>query len=129
MCDVVIKETVKKEIGKKASAEQRAGLEDIVERYSDGGWKNVPPKKYNASEGWFPSAHDKRIRLEAFKPWALRAYGFCEGFRGRPAFFITGVDTSKKQKSANQVILARAGAEAVRLHDWLKSGGNNVPRG
>ena len=125
----MIKSSVKKQILKNAGPDQRAGLETIVDRYSKGGWENVPRKKFNGNEGWFPSDNDKRIRLEAFKPWQLRAYGFCEQFNERQTFFITGVYTSKKQDRADQNILAKAGKEAVRVHDEIrKAGGKNVPR-
>jgi hypothetical protein len=120
MCTVMIRETVQKRLLKDATKEQRAGLHDVVERYANGGPANVPPKKYNGAEGWFPSRNDKRVRLEALKAWQLRAYGFCQQFGGRQTFFITGADASKKQDAANPAILAAAGAEAVRVHEVLK---------
>jgi hypothetical protein len=119
--NVAIRGSVQKELEKAASAEQRAGLTDIVTRYAKGGPSNIPRSKYNGQEGWFPS--DKapgKIRLEAFKPWQLRAYGFCRQFNGRPTFFITGVDASKKQNKARPNILNAAGAEAVKVNDLLK---------
>jgi hypothetical protein len=114
-CAVVIKSSVKREIEKKATREQQAGLAPLIERYAAGGWENIPRGKFNANEGSFSSATGGRIRLEAFKPHQLRAYGFCAAFNGRPTFFITGVDTSKKQDRANQTILGTAGTEAVRI--------------
>jgi hypothetical protein len=129
VCSVVIRESVQKTISKHAGADQRAGLEDIVRRFCDGGFGNVPPKKFNANEGWFPSERNKQIRLVALKPWQLRAYGFDAQLDGQLTFFITGVDTSKKQDRANQTILANAGAEAVRVFEELKTiGVQNVSR-
>jgi hypothetical protein len=120
LCCVVIKRSVRKEIMKKATKEKQAGLEDVIQHYAAGGPQGIPPAKFAGDEGWFPSKKDKRIRLEAFKPWQLRAYGFCEEFNGRQTFFITGVDTRKKQFKADQEILEAAGKEAVRIHDLLK---------
>jgi hypothetical protein len=126
---VMINSSVMSRIVKDATDEQLAGLRDLVERYADGGWPSVPKSKFNPAEGWFPSPKDKRVRLEAFKPWQLRAYGFCEQFQGKRTFFITGADCSKKQDRANQTRIATAGNEAVRLHDELKkTGGFHVPR-
>lgn len=121
--DVVIRTKAKKELKKRATKEQQAGLEDVIQRYAKAGPSGVPPKKFNGDEGWFPS--DKaagKIRLEAFKPWQLRAYGFCRTFNARPTFFITGIDPAKKQDGANQSILASAGAEAVRLNKSIGEG-------
>jgi hypothetical protein len=114
--DIVIRTKAKAELEKKASAEQLAGLEDLIERYAKEGPKGVPPKKWNGAEGWFPS--DKapgKVRLEALKPWQLRAYGFCCEFRGRPTLFITGIDPAKKQDKADRAILDAAGREAFRV--------------
>lgn len=119
ICDVLIKSSVKRELEKKATDEQLAGLVDLVRRYGEGGWQCIPKKKFNNNEGWFPSKKDKRVRLEAIKPWQLRAYGFCQEFNGRRTFIITGVDTSKKQNGADQTILQTAGAEAVRITSLL----------
>lgn len=105
---------------KKATREQQAGLQDLVERYGAGGPQGIPRGKFNGGEGWFPSAKDKRIRLEALKPRQLRAYGFCQQLNGKQTFFITGVDTSKKQDDADQGILQAAGKEAVRIYGLLK---------
>ena len=120
-CVVVMKSGVRKEIMKKAR-EKQAGLQDIIEHYCDGGPENLPRGKYNGNEGWFPSAKDKRIRLEALKPRQLRAYGFCQQFNGRQTLFITGVDISKKQDGADQTILQNSGKEAVRIYGLLKVG-------
>jgi hypothetical protein len=114
-CAVVIKSSVKREIEKKATAEQQAGLAALIERYAMGGWENIPRGKFNANEGSFTSQTGGRVRLEAFKPYQLRAYGFCTDFNGRRTFFITGVDTSKKQDRANQTILRTSGSEAIRV--------------
>ncbi|MGZ8362881.1 MAG: hypothetical protein ACXW3D_03380 [Caulobacteraceae bacterium] len=119
--DIVIREKTHKDILKHASAEQRAGLDDVLARYAKNGPAGVPPKKYNGQEGWFPSDKaQNKIRLEALKPWQLRAYGFCRDFNGRPTLFITGVDTAKKQDRANQSILKAAGGEAFRLNELLR---------
>jgi hypothetical protein len=58
--------------------------------------------------------------LQAFKPRQLRAYGYVHEFGGRRTFFITGVDTSKKQDKANQTILNRAKEVAYELNKRLK---------
>lgn len=116
---MVIKSGVRREIEKKATPEQQAGLADVVKHYAKGGPENLPSGKYNGNEGWFPSKKDKRIRLESLKPRQLRTYGFCQQFNGEQTLFITGVDTAKKQDQANQTILRNAAAEAVRLRGIL----------
>ena len=114
--NVVIRSSVKREMEKSADVEQRAGLEDLLLRYRDHGPAGLPRTKLNGQEGWFPSEKAPgKVRLQAFKPWQLRAYGFCTQFRGRPTFFITGVDCSKKSDKANQAKLKAAGTEAYRV--------------
>jgi hypothetical protein len=122
--DVYMRAKARKDLMKKASAEQRAGLSDLVEKFAAGGPGSLPTTKFNGSEGWFPS--DKapgKVRLQAFKPWQLRAYGFAREFNGRPSFFITGIDPSKKQDRADQEILAAAGKEAADLNKKLSNPG------
>jgi hypothetical protein len=118
--DVMIKTKVKKKMEKKASADQLAALQDLLERYGESGSEGFPRGKFNSSEQWFPSQKDKRVHLQAFKAGQLRAYGYCQQFNGRPTFFITGFDRSKKQDDADQNILSAAGAEAVRVFESLK---------
>ncbi len=104
-------------LNKKASADQLAGLLALVQDYADGGAEALPKSKFNGQEGWFPSSKaQNKIRLEAFKPWQLRAYGFCRSYHGAQAFFITGVDPAKKRDRANQNILTAAGKLAAELN-------------
>jgi len=110
----------KKLMKRPVTEDQRAQLDNLVTRYANGGPTALPSNKFNGSEGWFPSDRaPNKIRLEAFKPWKLRAYGFCREFNGRPTFFITGIDPSKKQDHARPEILQSAGAEAVRINNIL----------
>lgn len=114
--DVVIKTTVKNEIMAKADVKQRAELEELVVRFCDNGPAGIPRTKLNGQEGWFPSEKAPgKIRLQALKPWQLRAYGFVKAVLNRPAFIITGVDCSKKSDRAKQSIVASSGAEAFRV--------------
>lgn len=118
--NVAIHERVKKRLGK-ARPEQRAGLEALIRDYSEGGPSALPFSKFNADEGWFPGKRaPNKIRLEAFKPWQLRAYGFCREYAGSPWFFITGVDVSKKQDGGDQDIIEAAGKEAARLNKEIE---------
>lgn len=118
---VAIRIDVKREIERKATEEKRAELGALIARYADGGPHALPRTKFNGNEGWFPSERaPAKVRLEAFKPWQLRAYGFCRSFDGQGTFFITGVDIAKKQNRADQARLRSAGAEAVRLNSALK---------
>jgi len=116
---VMIRSSVKKQIEKKATSEQRAGLEALVLRYASGGPQAVPATKFATDEGWFPSHKNKKVRLEALKPWQLRAYGFARKIEGQATFIITGVDVAKKQTDAKQHILKSAGKEAVRIDEIL----------
>lgn len=118
--DVLIRTAVKNEIAQKAKAEQRAELDEIFARFVASGIAGIPRSKFNAQEGWYPS--DKapgKIRLQAFKPWQLRAYGFMRSVQGRPCFVITGVDCSKKSDKAKPAVLKAAGAEAVSVNKLL----------
>ena len=128
--DVVIKSAVKKQIQRRASEDQRTGLEGLVKRYADHGSACIPTGKYNGNEGSYPTATGKRVRLEAFKVGQLRVYGFCEEFNSRRTFFITGFDASKKQDRANQTILKTSGTEAVSVIEYIegavKVGDENV---
>lgn len=104
----------------KASADQRSELEDLVKRYAANGPGALPRNKLK-DQGWYPGPKaNHKVRVEAFKPWQLRAYGFCRSFNGRPTFFITSVDRAKKQDDANDAILAAAGKEALRVDGELK---------
>lgn len=119
--DVAIRRVTKDLIDTNANAEQKAGLEDLVERFSKGGPQALPRPKLNGNEGWFPSEKAAgKVRLQALKPWQLRAYGFLRGVNGKPTFIITGADCSKKQDRANQTILKAAGAEAFRVDQQFK---------
>lgn len=116
--DVAIGPKAAKELSK-ASVDQRTELEDLVKRYAADGPSALPRNKMK-DQGWHPGAKaNKKVRVEAFKAWQLRAYGFCRDFKGRPTFFITGVDRSKKQNDANDAILEAAGKEALRVHNEL----------
>lgn len=118
--NVAIEERAHK-ILKKAGREKLAGLESLIVEYSKMGPSSLPRTKFNGSEGWFPSKKAvNKIRLEAFKPWQLRAYGFCRQYQGHPWFFITGIDSTKKQWEADQNILDAAGKEAVRVNDEIE---------
>lgn len=119
--DVAIRKSTKDLIDKEASAEQRAGLEDLVVRFAAGGPQALPRTKLNGNEGWFPSEKAAgKVRLQALKPWQLRAYGFVRSVAGKPTFIITGADCSKKQDRANQKVLKAAGAEAFRMDQQFK---------
>jgi hypothetical protein len=118
---VAIQSKAKKELLKKGSADQRAELDNLIRRYVAGGPTTLPRNKFAGDEGWFPSKKSPgKVRLEAFKPWTLRAYGFCGQLDGRGVFFITGIDTKKKQDDANPAILQSAGTEAFRVSKLLK---------
>lgn len=120
--DVVIRSSVKAEIMVKATGEQRGGLDDLMERFVNHGVPGLPRQKFNPQEGWFPSKKASgKVRLQAFKPWQLRAYGFLQQFDKRPTFFITGVDCSKKADRAKPSIIKSAGDEAFRLSVELGS--------
>ncbi|WP_304280168.1 hypothetical protein [Caulobacter segnis] len=121
--DVAIRERTEKQIQKKASKDQKAELEDLIKKYAAEGPGGVPSKKWATDEGWFPSRKSKELRLEAFKPWQLRAYGFCRNFNGKSTFFIVGFDPVKKQDDADQSIIQSSGAEALRIERLMKSQG------
>lgn len=119
--DIIIRQSVRAEILAKAAKEQRAELDSILKRIVESGVAGVPRSKWNGQEGWFPS--DKapgKVRLQAAKPWQLRAYGFIRSVQGRPAFVITGVDCSKKADKAKQSVLKAAGNEAFEVNKLLQ---------
>lgn len=119
--DVAIRRVTKDLIDAEANAEQKVGLEDLLERFAKGGPQALPRTKLNGNEGWFPSEKAAgKVRLQAFKPWQLRAYGFVRGINGKPTFIITGADCSKKQDRANQKILKAAGTEAFMVEQQFK---------
>lgn len=119
--DVVIRTKTREEVDDDATDEQKAGLEDLLERFAHGGPSALPRDKLNGNEGWFPSHKAAgKIRLQAFKPWQLRAYGYIRSVNGTPTFIITGVDCSKKQNKANPSILRAAGNEAVWMEKYFK---------
>lgn len=96
-------------------------LDELLKRFIEHGIPGVPRKKLNGKEGWFPSEKAAgKVRLQAFKPWQLRAYGFLTGVGGRPTFVITGVDCSKKADKAKQSVLKAAGEEAFRVSQLLQ---------
>lgn len=119
--DVVIRTKAREEVEDDATDEQKAGLEVLLERFSKHGPSALPRNKLNGNEGWFPSEKAQgKIRLQAFKPWQLRAYGYIRSVDGTPTFIITGVDCSKKQDKANPSILKAAGYEAVRVEEFFR---------
>ncbi|WP_312599610.1 hypothetical protein [Brevundimonas sp.] len=118
--DVLIRTAVKKEIEAQASVDQRAELSELLKRFIQHGVQGLGRNKFNGKEGWFPGERAPgKVRLQAFKPWQLRAYGFLRQFGERPTFIITGVDCSKKADKAKQSVLKAAGAEAYRLNSEL----------
>jgi len=122
--DVVIKSKIKKKLERKATNDQLAGLKDLMERYGESGFDNMPRGKFNASEERFVNSKGKQVLLQAFKPGQLRVYGYCQSFNGRPTFFITGFDPVKKQDDADQDVIAASGKEAVAVFDLLSAKGN-----
>jgi hypothetical protein len=59
------------------------------------------------------------IRLEEFKAWGVRLFGFLHDNSGSPTFFVTGMDEAKKQQKGSQVKIAAAVKEAVRVRKIL----------
>jgi hypothetical protein len=119
VCVVAINVAAAQKIRKSASNHQIEGLRSLVRRFCSG--EKLPSGKFNGNEGRHPDAGvSGNILLQAFKPFQLRAYGFVQQFNGRSIFFITGVDTAKKQNKANQTILDNAGRTAYELNLILK---------
>jgi len=105
---------------RKATTRQRTELEALLERLAEYGREGMPANKINTNESWHPS--DKapnKVRVQAIKPWTLRAYGFERQFNGKLTFFITGIDPAKKQDKARPEILEAAGIEALRIIDLI----------
>lgn len=118
---VAVRSRTKAELLADASQEQRAELEDLLVRFSTLGPPGLPRTKLNGNEGWFPSDRAPgKVRLQAFKPWQLRAYGFCRDVNGQATFIITGIDCSKKRDKANQAKLNAAGTEAFETNKLFK---------
>src|ERR1700741_4314089 len=78
--DIVINSNIWAKIRKSANEEQRAELADLFRRYGECGWDKMPKSKFNVQEGTYTGQTGARVRLEAFKPWQRRVYGFCQQF-------------------------------------------------
>jgi hypothetical protein len=118
-CDFLMKTKVKRELLKKATANQRSELDVVLRRFAAG--EPLPSGKFNGNEGWFPSKKaSNKILLQGFKADQLRAYGFRRDLHSRSTFIITAIDHTKKQDHAKPEILKAAGKEAVRVNDTFK---------
>jgi hypothetical protein len=119
--DVFVRVAVIEEIKNKASQDQRAELDELLERFIRHGVPGLPRGKFNGQEGWYPSEKAAgKVRLVALKPWQLRTYGFIRSVGGRPAMIITGVDCSKKADRAKPAVLKAAGNEAYKVSKEFK---------
>lgn len=79
---------------------------------------SLTPEMMNRNEGRSGGG----IRLEAFKAFKVRLYGFEVKFKKIKTFIIVIIDTAKKQNKADKNILKSAKSRADDLSGELKNG-------
>lgn len=81
---------------------KRARFESVMTRWCDG----IPltPEMFNTNEG----RSKNNIRLQAFKGFKIRLYGFDRKVASIRTFIIVEIDPAKKQDKADPRILKRA---------------------
>jgi len=105
-----------KEFKDDVNAEARTRIETTMEEYRSRG-PRFPPSLFE-----FEGHHEGqglKVRMEAFKGWGVRLYGFCATVAGLSTFIVTGSDFKKKTVKAKARALRAAGAEAVRIRKLL----------
>lgn len=87
-------------------------LERAMEAYARDGPLYMPVGIFRSSEGRHPlkdgSGKDVQIQAFAHIAGAIRIYGACVTYQGKPHFLATEIDNAKKQRKANQAKLARS---------------------
>lgn len=91
----------------------KARLEATMKAYCASGPIGLPGSLFKFLEHY--ETQGLKVRLEEFKAKGVRLFGFCALAGKVPTFFITGSDTDKKRRKANQTLVDLAGKEAVRL--------------
>jgi len=81
----------------------------IMELWCEG--KSLTPEMMNRNEG----RSKGNQRVEAFKAFKVRLYGFEITFKNIRTFFIVIIDSAKKQKKADKNILKTAKSRADEL--------------
>ena len=81
--------------------------------YLRSGPENLPAQSFRF-EKWH-EAEGRKVRLETFKGYQTRLYGFATHVMGQRTFFITRLDLAKKDNKAKRRVLDAAGAEAIRI--------------
>jgi len=88
---------------------QRDRFQRIMELWCEG--KPLTPEMMNRNEG----RSKGNVRLEAFKAFKVRLYGFDVTFKKIRTFFIVIIDSAKKQNRADKNILKSAKARVDEL--------------
>ena len=81
----------------------------IMELWCQG--RSLTPEMMNRNEG----RSTGNLRIEAFKAFKVRLYGFEVTFKKIRTFFIVIIDSAKKQNKADKKILKAAKARADNL--------------
>jgi hypothetical protein len=87
----------------------------ILEQWCD--QRNLLPKMHNKNEGRTAKFN---IRMEAFKSFKVRFYGFERSIDGQRIFIIADADPAKKQDKADPAILKRSKSRIDAIEDELR---------
>lgn len=110
---VVVSRAAKK-VFCKIELQPRGRLARILTRWCSG--KKMNGEMMKTNEG---RTGKHKERLQAFKAWAVRLYGFERTVDGLRTFFIVDVDPAKKQDKGDPRILERAKRRADDVIDRL----------
>lgn len=106
-CDVVMLATLFENRFLKLELAPRVALETLMGFAAEVGGQQMPPTQLR-NEGRHDVGHGKTVLLFAFKDGCHRVYGAFVHRNGRATFICTAIDDNKKQRKADQEVLARA---------------------
>ena len=110
---IVIRNADWKDFTKKAGASGRAQAESVMKLYIRFGPEDLPRDKFVHEERY--EAGGRKARIQTFKGFQTRLYGFEAQVDGQRTFFITRLDLAKKDDKAKRRVLDAAGKEAIKV--------------
>lgn len=111
--EIVARDALWKDFQKDHSSMGFNGATQAMELYAEYGPESLMRTKF-VSEMQF-EGEGRKVRLEAFKGFQIRLYGFAVQVKGKRTFFITGLDLAKKANKAKPRVLEAAGKEAIQV--------------